>query len=146
MDKADKKQISRHTSICISSFFPHIFPSHSLTEAHNLVSPSHTNTQRSTPVYSACRLARTKTLTQVSECADKLHQCVRSLTCDIKPILHKMISEEGSLQNILNWIEKIMETMKIRLLNTRQTKSDWLEPHMHAHARVHGCFFLLKYA
>lgn len=41
MDKADKKQISRHTSICISSFFfPPIYLSHSHPDADTLFFPN----------------------------------------------------------------------------------------------------------
>lgn len=41
MDKADKEQISTHTSICTSSFSTFPSPAHSRTDAHNLFTPFH---------------------------------------------------------------------------------------------------------
>lgn len=125
MDKADKKEISRHTSICISSSF-HLFFSLIHIQMHTVSFLPSTQTPKDNSSLQ-CMQIRTQKHTDTDEwmCGQaafiSLHsknrrQCVHSLTCDAKLILWKILETaqriKQSLKSLLCRIKKIMETRR----------------------------------
>lgn len=158
MDKADKKQISRHTSICISTYLPLSF-----THTHSLSSFAHKHPKinSSLQCMRICMHKHTDTGEWVCRQATFISLqskkqapvCVHSLTCDTELILSKILEEaqriKQSIKSLLCWIKKIMGDQKIRLLNSTDASvlsveyDDWLEPHIRAHVHAQGYIFIL---
>lgn len=158
MDKADKRQISRHTSICISSSF-HLSVSLIHIQMHTpSFSPVHTNIQRWTRVYGAGKSAQT----QVSERAGRLHSShftlktgasVSTVTCDAERILWKILEKaqriKQYLKSLLCWIKKIIESRRSdsstpRLISFISGRHRLAKKHTSTRMCVQkGCIFIL---
>lgn len=173
MDKADKKQISRHTSICISSFFPPIFLSLSFTYRCTCSLFSHAH--KHPKINSSLRCMQICTHKKNTDTGEWMcrqatfilahsknrRQCVRSLTCDTqlilckkKKILEKAQGLKQSLKSILCWFKKTAETRASDFSTGRQTQLISLisgrqgligQNHSSVHIYMHEGVFFLSY-